>query len=124
DRQAVHLEGDWTFRPDAARSRQLPPTLNLPVTDYWLRLSRSHVPILTSPSREASDVEPTKPRMVLTFVEDRTVSMGPDGYITRAGVGESGRATSASLSPAPYCRRRGQSRSGRSWMRGCRSNAH
>src|SRR5439155_16190828 len=91
DRQAVHLEGDRTFRPDAARRRQLPSALSLRSTDYWLWLPRCHVPILTSPSREASDVKPTKPRMVLTFVEDRMVSMGPGGYITRAGVGESGR---------------------------------
>ena len=86
----MHLEGDWTIRPDAARRRQLPSALKLLGTDYWLWLSCCHVPILTSPSREASDVEPTKPRMVFTFVEDRMVSMGPDGYITRAGVGESG----------------------------------
>jgi len=87
----VHLEGNRTCRPDAARRRQLPSTLYLLGTDYWFWLPRCHVPILTSPSREASDVEPTKPRMVLTFVEDRMVSMGPDGYITRVGVGESGR---------------------------------
>ena len=87
----MHLEGYWTFRPEAARSRQLPSPLNLLGTDYWLWLPRCHVPILTSHTQEASDVEPTKPRMVLTFVEDRMVSMGPDGYITRAGVGESGR---------------------------------